>query len=188
MGNEEDFVDELSAICFLYPRKRNERDPKSVEKLLAVADSWRLAWELDRDKQTPAYWDIHSLDIQRFYNIVCLIYGSDPDRHAKLPDMMKLPWQRAWSCEDYEYRQTIEAVQWLLKTYGTADEEVAAKDSGKIVITYETPTTTDRMEIQHLIQTSRVVEKKARMVESLFSLPNDIRITVANCLGDATSF
>jgi hypothetical protein len=49
-----------------------------LEWLIVISDEWLLEW--DESENQSAYWDSHSLEIQRFYNIVCLIYGSDPER------------------------------------------------------------------------------------------------------------
>lgn len=57
--------------------------------------------------------DIHSLDSQRYYNLLCLTYGSDPQRFAGLVNRGFLPRERAERCVD-EYRQALYAIQKLV--------------------------------------------------------------------------
>jgi hypothetical protein len=51
-----------------------------------------------------AFWDEHSLDAQRMYHILCMIYGSNPEAYASLVNPDVLPEQRAKRCP-YEYQQ-----------------------------------------------------------------------------------
>ena len=54
----------------------------------------------------PAFWDVHALDMQRFYNVSCYAYGSNPysDAVAYLVEDGWLPEERAYNCE-WEYAQ-----------------------------------------------------------------------------------
>ena len=58
--------------------------------------------------------DVHGLDRQRFYNVLCLAWGSDPKRYAFAKELGKLPDERAEGCAD-EYHQVRYAVQTLLR-------------------------------------------------------------------------
>jgi hypothetical protein len=70
-GREEDAVDQFSTILLLSQGKANS--------VLAGANFFGSS----KGSQTP-FWDEHSLDEQRFYDIVCLIYGSDPQAYDGL--------------------------------------------------------------------------------------------------------
>ena len=63
-----------------------------------------------------SYWDVHGLDIQRFYNISCYAYGADPEYNQDLIVDGWLPEDRAEGCE-YEYYQIDYAWSYLLKDY-----------------------------------------------------------------------
>ena len=100
-GREEDAVDEFAAVMLLYWDEDHEA---------ALSG----AWQFDLDAQEAAeldelaYWGEHSLDIQRFYNVLCLIYGSDPDYYAFLVADGDLPEERAETCElEYEQKSEI---------------------------------------------------------------------------------
>lgn len=112
-GLEEDAVDQFSAL--IQSRTYADYDP-SYETgnimMLDVADSWRYYAQ----GEAPAYWDVHSLSIQRFYNIACYAYGADPEYNAALVGDDYLPADRAQSCP-YEYEQMSSSWDRLLEGY-----------------------------------------------------------------------
>jgi hypothetical protein len=57
--------------------------------------------------------DVHGLDAQRLYNVLCMAYGSDPDSYRGLVDRGYLPKDRAEGCAD-EYAQVGYAVNKLI--------------------------------------------------------------------------
>lgn len=50
------------------------------------------------DGDDLAYWGVHGISAQRFYNIVCLFYGADPDSRDDFAADMDLPEDRADTC------------------------------------------------------------------------------------------
>jgi hypothetical protein len=64
----------------------------------------------------PAFYDEHSLDEQRFYNIACLIYGADPTKYKGLVENKVLPEARARRCPT-EWARISSAWTSLLKPY-----------------------------------------------------------------------
>lgn len=187
LGQEEAAADQIATMCFLYPRDKDRRDPQSIEKLVAVADAWRLEWEVDKESGGTAYWDEHALDIQRFYNVLCVLYGSDPERFETLPDQLDLPWQRALSCADYEYDRVVKAGRWLLATYGFRDDGQTDQRTGLVEIIYDDPLES-KQRAHDVLRASRVIERKTDQINSLFNLPNNIAIVATDCLGDMTAY
>ena len=61
-------------------------------------------------------WGVHSSDKQRYYNILCTIYGSDTEAYGFLVDDGTLPERRAVYCTD-EYEKTIRSWSRLLADY-----------------------------------------------------------------------
>jgi hypothetical protein len=96
-GRQEDAVDQFSTILLLSQGKANS--------VMAGANFFGNS----KGSQTP-FWDEHSLDEQRFYDIVCLIYGSNPQAYDSLllreaglgfgGNQGILPKQRAARCPD----------------------------------------------------------------------------------------
>jgi hypothetical protein len=90
-GREEDAVDQLSAWMLI-----KAGDAEAV--LGAAASYYTDLEELDH----ADYAGLHSLDAQRYFNLVCWAYGSDPDNSQELIDSWELPEDRAEGCaEEY---------------------------------------------------------------------------------------
>ena len=187
LGQEEAAADQISTLCVLYPESTDHRDPQATEKLVAVADAWRLEWELDKESGGAAYWDEHALDIQRYYNVLCMLYGSDTERFEDLPDKLDLPWQRAWTCADHEYDRTVKAGQWLLETFGLPGDGTASRRGNQVRVIYDDPPESKRRAHEVLIE-SAVFEHKSLLMNSIFDLPDSITIVATDCLGDATAY
>lgn len=94
-GKEEDAVDQLAAIILI-----NSSD-NGIKAVKAASNFFK-----SHDPETYSRFelsDVHSLDIQRFYNLVCLIYGSNIQGNSYLLDEDILPEDRAAGCEkEYE--------------------------------------------------------------------------------------
>lgn len=107
LGREEDAADEVATLILL------RADPEGAPRAIAAT-----AWMYARNATTqPAadsdLADVHPLDAQRFYNVLCLAYGSDPEAWAAQAREHRLSQDRADGCED-EYRQAARAFSRLL--------------------------------------------------------------------------
>lgn len=109
-GREEDAVDQLAA--FLLTDGTEEGEAAAI----SGANALLLEHDLDGDADEPALWDEHSLDPQRFYNIVCWVYGSDPETYAYLLEDGTLPQERAEVCAA-EYERLDRSWTGLLAPY-----------------------------------------------------------------------
>jgi hypothetical protein len=92
-GREEDAVDQLATIVLLMG------GDDGVHGALAAAQRFYLSGEEALAKGLP-FWDEHSLGQQRFYNIACLVYGSNPEKYAGLVAEDLLPPSRARRCPE----------------------------------------------------------------------------------------
>ncbi len=95
-GRQEDAVDQLAAILMLRFTSREETPAEVIENL-RLAANWMLsrstgAYNLD------AYAAEHALGEQRFFNLQCLIYGTDPDGFAGMVEAGDLTAARASGC------------------------------------------------------------------------------------------
>jgi hypothetical protein len=109
-GKEEDAADELSTYILI-----NEGgDDGEKAALNGAEDFYREASE-DNDLKEEDFADVHSLDKQRFYNVICLVYGSNPKKYADLAEGKDaiLPEGRAEMCQG-EYQRITKAWQTLL--------------------------------------------------------------------------
>lgn len=106
-GNEEDAADRCSSFINL-----TELGEDGVNAVLAAAD----AFSIESKNGAPAkrnLADEHLLQEQRFYNSLCMIYGSDTKKYAYIVDNNYLPKERAARCPQ-EYDRTVESWSSLL--------------------------------------------------------------------------
>jgi hypothetical protein len=116
-GREEDAADQFSTFLMLQADK---------------ADARRLilgnAYQYKGDLRAPAlvrslrhFSDVHGTPSQRYYNVLCIAYGADPDLFADFVTGGRLPKDRAEGCE-FEYKQVVNAFNKLVTPY--IDENV----------------------------------------------------------------
>jgi hypothetical protein len=94
LGKEEDAVDAYAVLAMLMTGN------KVSDGVLTQATR---GWFLDAKRNAAegvrlAFYDAHSLDQQRAYDIVCLMVGSDPDKFAAAADNVHMPAERQASC------------------------------------------------------------------------------------------
>ncbi|MBK9088262.1 MAG: hypothetical protein IPL90_04110 [Holophagales bacterium] len=107
LGREEDAADAFAAITLL-------RLGKGVALRMLRGAAWSYFHEAHSRKMDESdYADVHGLDSQRYYNILCMAYGSDPDYFAAAVKDGRLPPERAEGCVD-EYLQAVFAMQKLV--------------------------------------------------------------------------
>jgi len=185
LGGEEQAADQLAAVALLLSTGP-QRDPRAPDKLTAAAQGWLLEWGLQQSGEDRLdYWDSHPLDIQRYYNLLCLLHGGMRDPGARLQGQLQLPYQRIWRCED-EYARVLRSLQWISRTHGGA--ALARRQApAHVGVVYEPPSTPERAALHRLLRRSGVMEQSAQIIETHFALPHDVDIVVANICG-ATAY
>jgi len=109
VGREEDSVDQLATLILI------SSGDEGVSMALSGAHWFQLQ---TKGGHTTPFWDEHAFDGQRFYNILCLIYGSDPKKYAGFVSSGNLPEERAARCPD-EYAKINKAWEKLLQPHLT---------------------------------------------------------------------
>jgi hypothetical protein len=102
LGGEEDAADRFATVLLA-------GDPAGALLALVAAANWLSS------PRVAVYWDEHPLNEQRFFNITCLVYGSNPSRFQTLvPDF--LPADRAARCPS-EWEDAFTSWQEVLGPY-----------------------------------------------------------------------
>jgi hypothetical protein len=114
-GSEEDSVDNLATLILL---SGDETDETAV--FAALQNFWALANQVEAGSSKMPFWDEHSLNTQRMFDLACLVYGSDPQRFGNLVGEDGLPRERAVRCPA-EYEQKNRAWSKLLKPHYRAN-------------------------------------------------------------------
>lgn len=117
-GQEEDAADVLSIL--LVDAFWEEEDAVGIAYdaafgFLTEADMAREAGE------EPVFWDVHGPDEQRYYNLVCIFYGANPDERDDVAEELGLPEERAEWCED-EFNQANNSWGQVLDAMAEAGE------------------------------------------------------------------
>ena len=106
-GKEEDAVDQFSTIILLH------MDETGDESLYAI-ESWFLTKSQKTDELK--FWSKHSIVQQRLYNIMCMVYGENPDDNQHLIANGLLPDSRLDECVN-EYHTILKSWDSLLAPY-----------------------------------------------------------------------
>ena len=108
-GREEDAADQLAAWLLI---DNGEGDKAALDAAMSFSYD---AMQADSVEDTD-YADEHSLSRQRYFNIVCWVYGSSPDSYPDLVSEKMLPDDRAEQCSG-EYEQIDRSWNKLLAKY-----------------------------------------------------------------------
>ena len=122
LGREEDAADQFATVTML-----DMKTQFTHRTLVHSAKSWLISDRRARDKgEVVTYYDNHGLDLQRAYNIICLMVGSDNERFADLANEVNLPEQRQESCI-FDYSNAQWSWERALKPHRRAPGEKRTK-------------------------------------------------------------
>jgi hypothetical protein len=118
LGHDEDAADNFAILTAL-----KVGNSFSDRVLVEATKGWYLA-DL-RDKAggaKPEYYSAHAMNLQRAYQIICMMVGAHPDKFKEMADLTRMPEDRQRSCKtDY----TFMALSWetLLKPHLRAPDQ-----------------------------------------------------------------
>lgn len=107
-GKEEDAVDQLSTFVLT-----SESDEGSQAALNGAMSFYLASKNQETKIKDLPFWDEHSLSQQRFYNILCWVYGQNEKKYDGLVKDGILPAERAQRCKG-EYAQLANSWKTLL--------------------------------------------------------------------------
>ena len=118
LGREEDAADSFAVVTALHIGTGF-----SERVLLEAAKGWVLSSKRDKQQRNAlAFYDEHGLDLQRSYNVVCMMLGSDPEKYKTLAADTKLPEERQTSCVR-DYKTTTWSWEEMLKPHRRAADQ-----------------------------------------------------------------
>ena len=116
VSNEETAADNLAVIIAL------EYTNDGYDITMDSAELFGMLDQLQKSYQADDLWDEHSLDAQRFYNILCLTYGKYPDKvtaelkRANNVKLLSFINEKSDHCKE-EYQHQMHAWLQLLSPY-----------------------------------------------------------------------
>jgi hypothetical protein len=97
LGREEDAADTLAALLV----HETWEEEQATRIIYDTATAYLLYdAEAESTGNAPDLADTHSLDLQRYYNLVCLYYGANPYERDDDARDLSLPDSRAETCEE----------------------------------------------------------------------------------------
>jgi hypothetical protein len=122
LGREEDAADALATVVAV--KMTNAFADRVVT---SAARGWFLSDQRDRKQGVPTvYYDEHGMDLQRAYNIVCMLVGARPDQFKSLATEVKLPEERQGTCKD-DYNNASWSWEQALKPHKRKPEDPKTK-------------------------------------------------------------
>jgi peptidoglycan hydrolase-like protein with peptidoglycan-binding domain len=101
VGREEDSVDQLATVLLLMNVTGGDESTNDIARVLQLAATWFKVGAASSDSPDMAVFaDEHSLDAQRYFNLLCITYGLDPDGFQGIVNQGMLPKARADRCPD----------------------------------------------------------------------------------------
>jgi hypothetical protein len=168
LGREEDAADSLSAL--LTHEIWDEDSATQIIYDTAYAYS-AYAQEADQGGWELAYADTHSLDLQRYYNLVCQFYGADPEVRQDVADELELPAERAEGCAD-EFALMSESWGGILSGLTPT-----AQTKGLVLVGADTATD----------PIAAILAEEITALNENLGLPQEITVSVAEC-GEANAY
>lgn len=155
-----------------------EQADRAQRFLLATAAAFAEAWRTGSASGAEVpYYGAHALSIQRYYQIVCLLYGSNPDGFGALAQSAELPPERARDCVE-EYRIANRAMDWLLATYGRKPDD---PEGAAIEIVYGEPRTMTSKSVQRAIMDIELFERVTERLRQRFTLDRPFTLVMRSC-------
>ncbi len=178
LGREEDAAD---AFAILNALKTGSEFSHRV--LVEAAKGWFLSDRRDKKNgEMLAYYDEHGMDLQRAYQIVCFLVGSDPKKFADLAAETKLPNERQESCQA-DYREASWSWETALKPhFRPADqpkqnvEVIYGEGKGKLEVFART------------FRNVRFLETVAERVTDRIAWPRPFVMEMQSCGGSGASW
>ncbi len=122
LGREEDAADSFATLTML---KLGTDFSRRV--LIESAKGWFLSNQRDeKEGEMLPYYDQHEMDMQRAYQIVCFMVGSDPEKFKELAEATKLPEERRTTCKT-DYGNTAWSWQTMLKPHSRPADQPKQK-------------------------------------------------------------
>lgn len=131
LGREEAAADQFSAYILLQDAKDDAR-----RLILGVAylGSRQAQRAMEKPAQLSEFAGVHELPAQRYFNVLCMAYGADPNLFADAVKDWYLPEVRAKTCR-YEYLRFQYAFRTLIGPY--VDEALFEKIKPKRLLAFE---------------------------------------------------
>lgn len=179
LGKEEDAADNMATYMLL-----RQEATRSNRILIDSARGWLLSGDkYDTEFDKSDFYDSHSFDHQRAYQIVCLMVGSDVKLFGGIANEYGIDPERQESCNgDYALVQrtmeTLLGPQWALRD----------REPSTVQLVYSPNYNDDFKTAADVFKRSGAFEQIAQELRLSYSLPKTVTMRARACSGDANAY
>ncbi len=175
IGQEEDAADGFATVAVL----ETYDDPQPI--LLDAAASWfAMHAEQTAEGYEPTYFDLHDLNIQRAYRIICVAHGYDPNTFAAAAKEVELPEDRLETCVD-DADQAVASWDKLLSNAYRNEDGPGGKVTLSVVALPEFSDVTKRLD------ENGAASEITKWLDETYNWPKPITVTFDTC-GEENAF
>jgi hypothetical protein len=171
LGREEDAADAFAVVAML-----EMRTEFTHRTLVNTARSWMISDRRRRDSGDPVvYYDAHGLDLQRAYNIICLMVGSDPERFDDLAKETNLPEDRRETCvgdysnASWSWNKALEPYRRTANQKQAEHQVIYGKPQGDLDI------------FERALRAAKIMELVADLAATKYAWPKPFAIEARTC-------
>ncbi|MCZ4270952.1 DUF4344 domain-containing metallopeptidase [Maritalea porphyrae] len=170
LGKEEDAADNIATVMLLAA----EDDNKDAMLIDAANSFFYSNNEGPEEIEDAAMYDLHSLDLQRAFQVICLMVGSDAELFGDLADEVGIDPDRQESCA-FDYEQIAGNWNRLNETF------IAQGNNGQpITVSYE-PATEEHEGAAELLKNSQLLETVAKEITDTIELRKPVSFVGREC-------
>ena len=171
IGKEEDGADALATIVAL------KMGSSFAERVVAnAARGWFLSDQRDKKEGNPSeYYDEHGLDLQRAYNIVCLMVGAAPEKFMALANEVKLPEERQKACH-FDFSNASWSWEQVLKPHMRKPDDLKT-----IIQVNYAPASEEFANLAALGRRLQILESVAAWLSEDYAWPTPISLEMDEC-------
>jgi hypothetical protein len=170
LGREEDAADSFATFTML------KIGSAYSERVLIEAGIGQVLSSKEDKKEgnALAFYDEHGLDLQRAYNIVCYMFGSNPEKYKQLAADTKLPDYRQAACP-YEWQNMAWSWDEVLKSH------LRAADQPKVEVTINYEDNKKYAVQEQLLRQMGLLEAIAAHATDRYAWPKPWTIEARSC-------
>jgi len=171
IGREEDGADAFSTLMAL-----KIGDAYEDRVLINAATGWFYSERRNRqDHVKTMFYDEHGIDLQRAYNIVCLMVGGKPEKFSDLAAETGIPEARQGTC-----RADHSNAEWSWNKVLQPHLRKPEQPKSQIRIVYA-PAAGELAIIADAVRSMRILETVAHLLEDQYVLPKPVSLEMQTC-------
>jgi hypothetical protein len=179
IGPQETAADYIAAtVLILGERMDDAARQRAIDSVLATAEAFALSWQMGTELGNQVhYWSAHALSVQRYHQVICLLYGSNPEVFNDLPGKVGMPNPNKLGCST-EFARAAHATKWLLRRFGRPD---GAAPGAPVAIRYEEADTIVSRRLLEEVRKAGILEKTMKRFTDRFALEKPMEVVVRRC-------